>query len=305
MLDFDNSASTYVETELTARRDFAAASNEYDRPLMNRAGLAIRGHAVTPGLLACLPLLASCEPASLDLRGATESAGAPFVDAVYATWEPFLERFGLRLDLTVETRGAIGIGGGRVHARVAPIRTSGATVRTVFGDASPGSALTPTVEPTFYLLGEKTFRSAAVDILNQFATWLSDRVGVAMTPNFVSASYPANLVHQMYLVSDGGPKRDVTVAFEEHDLMHGLQINRQAILARLESEISRAKLVSRFVAEQVLPLIAMRGEDVCLLTEAVTPHLVTVANLLEQIAGVTVGIESRADGVVEISVPAA
>lgn len=87
--------------------------------------------------------------------------------------------------------------------------------------------------------------------------------------------------------------------------MHGLQINRQAILARLESEISRAKLVSRFVAEQVLPLIAMRGEDVCLLTEAVTPHLVTVANLLEQIAGVTVGIESRADGVVEISVPAA
>jgi RNA 3'-terminal phosphate cyclase len=211
--------------------------------------------------MALLPLLGR-PGASAAVRGGTETAGAPFADAVRCALLPALAaQFGVRLSMSVVRRGCIGIGGGEVTAAAGP---------------APGPDPVP-VSGTAALL--YLFGDVGGDVAARWRDGLQRRLPGELHTGVVRVPYPVRRVQQLFLLG-GAWTRDVSMCDEE-----GLPLAAPQTYEQVLSERRFTRHISRFLLEQLLMWAAMRGEDACWTTERWTEHLEAVSTVVQAMSG--------------------
>lgn len=142
-VDLDDAHRVDPVPALDVRRDYDGGEDRFAQNVNNRSGRGVAGQPMSSALLSLLPLADVYPPSfMLDIRGGSETPGAPFIDAVVGSIGPRVRReFGFEVDIDVWSRGPIGRGGGHV--------TASAVKRSVVYDgAAPESvAVTSYVSP--------------------------------------------------------------------------------------------------------------------------------------------------------------
>jgi RNA 3'-terminal phosphate cyclase (ATP) len=280
-LDLDDPVRTFERRGIVVRRDYTTAKDVFPGGLPDQGGRSVRGYSVCAPLMSLLPLLPLMGPgASATIRGGTETAGAPFADAVRCALLPALTaQFGVRLTLSVARRGCIGIGGGEVTATAGPEADSRSVPVPV--PAGGTAAL-------LYLFGD-----VGDDVAARWRDDLPRQLPDPLQSSTVRVAYPVPRVQQLFLLG-GAWTRDVSVCSEE-----GLPLSGRQAYERVLSERRFTGHVSRFLLEQLLLWAAVRGEDACWTTERWTGHLDAVATVVRALSGRTVS-HRPSGGAVEV-----
>jgi RNA 3'-terminal phosphate cyclase len=266
-LDLDDPARTFERRGIVVRRDYDRAKDVFPGGLPDEGGRSVRGYSACAPLMALLPLLGR-PGASATVRGGTETAGAPFADAVrYALLPALAAQFGVRLSMSVVRRGCIGIGGGEVTAAAGPS-----------SDPVPGPDPVPVpVSGTVALL--YLFGDIGGDVAVRWRDGLPRRLPGELHTGVVRVPYPVRRVQQLFLLG-GAWTRDVSMCDEE-----GLPLAAPQTYERVLSERRFTRHVSRFLLEQLLMWAAIRGEDACWTTERWTEHLEAVSTVVQAMCG--------------------
>jgi len=267
-LDLDHPVHTFERRDVVVRRDYSNAKDIFPGGLPDVGGRSLRGYSVCAPLMTLLPLLPLMGPrASATIRGGTETAGAPFADAVqYALLPALAAQFSVRLAMSVARRGCIGIGGGEVTA----------TLEKVSG-STPTSAPTTGTAALLYLFG-----NVGDDVATRWRDDLARHLPSPLHTSVHRVAYPVPRIQQLFLLG-GEWTRDVSVCAEE-----GLPLCDRQVYERVLSEHRFTRHVSRFLLEQLLLWAAVRGEDACWTTERWTEHLDAVAMVVQALTGRTV-----------------
>lgn len=267
-LDLDDPTRTFERCHVVVRRDYSTAKDVFPGGLPDVGGRSIRGYSVCAPLMALLPLLPLMGPrASATIRGGTETAGAPFADAVrYALLPALTAQFGEWLAMSIPRRGCIGIGGGEVTA------TPGKAP-----DSAPALASATGTAALLYLFG-----NVGDDVAARWEDDLARHLPSPLHTRVFRVAYPVPRIQQLFLLG-GEWIRDVSVCAEE-----GLPLSAEQVYERVLSERRFTGHISRFLLEQLLLWAAVRGEDACWTTERWTEHLDAVAMVVQAMTGRTV-----------------
>ncbi|WP_431884777.1 RNA 3'-terminal phosphate cyclase [Micromonospora wenchangensis] len=278
LIDLDDPVGTFGANTVSGRRNYLEASDRFMENVDNVDGKGLMGNAVSVFFVGLLPLLYAAPPsASVEVSGGTETLGAPFVDVVRDSLFPAAnELTGKRLSISVQRRGCIGRGGGF------------ATAAHDQGQAGPVSRLrrnrdtSQTVTARFYIFGGRQWRATAAGKVVDFTARLSSHLSRTVSAEVEMVPYPVNRAQVLFLVGSGIYSRDISFCSEE--------VGREAfdvegVLDRLSPELDLIGFTSRFIAEQLLPLLCTKPGPSMIKTEKITPHLFTVAALARSITG--------------------
>ncbi|MFE9189936.1 RNA 3'-terminal phosphate cyclase [Micromonospora sp. NPDC007208] len=286
LADLDDPDGTFGTNLVSGRRNYAEASDHFAENIDNVNGRGLMGNAVSVFFVGLLPLLyAAPATASIEVSGGTETLGAPFVDVVRNILYPVAnELTGRNAQLSVERRGCIGRGGGFAVARHRTDRSRESAPRP-----TPGDPMSPGISARFYVFGGHRWRLEIAEKALRLAGQLSSRLSRAVSPEVEMVPYPVNRVQVMFLIGEGLHRRDVSFCFEEAG--HGV-LDVETVLDRLRPELECSGMTSRFIAEQLLPLMCTRPGTWTVTTERFTPHLRTVVGLAEIITGRKIDVTS-------------
>ncbi|MGN9805670.1 RNA 3'-terminal phosphate cyclase [Micromonospora sp. L32] len=279
-VDLDDPDGTFGANSVSGRRNYAEASDRFAENIDNVGGRGLMGNAVSVFFVGLLPLLyAAPASASIEVSGGTETLGAPFVDAVRDILYPAAnELTGRDVHLSVERRGCIGRGGGFAMAAHRTDRLRDPTQRLPAREAS----VSRDISARFYVFGARRWRDSIAEEALRLTAQLSSRLSRRVSPEFEMVPYPVNRVQAMFLIGTGGYSRDVSFCFEEAG--RGV-FDVETVLDRLRPELELSGCTSRFIAEQLLPLMCTRPGTSRITTERLTPHLRTVVGLARSITG--------------------
>jgi RNA 3'-terminal phosphate cyclase len=271
-LDLDDPAWTFATDAITGRRDYRGATDRIDQNIDNVDGRGVRGHAIGGFLVGLLPLLLEAPGTRIEAVGGTETLAAPFVDAVLNALYPLASKLtGIGLDGEVFARGCMGRGGGTVAV------ASHRAVDTVSQRLDlPPLPTTTRIEmkAVVYVFGFASWRESTLQRLAGALSMMKDRLGLSLAVRDVSIPYGSDRWALLVEISAGTYVRDVGFTSEEGISDSDLE---RALHDRVSAEIAAARLLSRFLVEQLLPIVALRFQQATIATESITPHMRSAA----------------------------
>lgn len=263
-VNLDDPDFTFLSSDIRTERDYHSVEDAFPaQELINRGGRGVRGHAVSTPLLGLLPL--TLAGVKLSLSGGTETPGAPFVDALRSsTLRVVNSLFDLQMGVNVHSRGAFGVGGGRVSAGV--------------GQNFISSELEKPSFTTYW--SNRTANSGSIRAvastknIDRIRTMLPD---VILRNELYDDTCPA--INQLLILPQTSDSfaRDISLCAEEAIE----QISDDALVTRVVNEQAHNGVVSRFHIEQVLLFSTILGRSGVWRTERITPHIQAVMRLIE------------------------
>jgi RNA 3'-terminal phosphate cyclase len=292
VIDLDDPNRTFATDTVAVSRNYEDASDHFEGNIDNVAGRGIRGHAVAMFFMSLLPILAHAgdpEAATIDAFGSTETAGGPFVDAIGEGLYPLASLLTERtLSIKTLSRGLMGCGGGAAVAVSAP--PTGCRPERAEELLEFGSQERATIVSRYYVFGGTAFRAIHARMCVAHAAAVSGIVERHVTADVISVPYRLDRVQELHLIHTGGLVRDVSICGEE---LGGGLLDVERTVCRLAPELDRSHIPSRFLVEQLLPLLSTLATPSTLMTDHVTPHLRSVAHVIETLTNRTVSFSER------------
>lgn len=281
-IDLDDPDRTFSSKPVQVVRDYGGGTDRFPQNIDNRNGRGIRGHAASMFLLGLLPLLAVSSPeARIEVAGGTETPGGPFVDAVCDVLFPAARTlFGLAVEAGVLARGLMGRGGGYAYA------VNNVNVQ--------GAAYVSRHVGRVYLFGDSIYRRLSESQIRREFAAAGQMLGTDFDVEVQAVPYGQNASQLLVLLADaevGQFVRDISMCHEE-----GLDWTASQIAARVGPELASLSAVSRFIAEQLLPVAAAAGLPYAFSTERLTPHLHAAIALLRAVVGASITVQAAPSG---------
>jgi RNA 3'-terminal phosphate cyclase len=281
-IDLDDPDRTFASYPVEVSRDYSGASDRFPQNIDNRDGRGIRGHAASMFLLGLLPLLAVAGSAArIEVAGGTETPGGPFADAVCDVLYPAARAcFGAEVAAGVLARGLMGRGGGYAFAANDVVR--------------PRASRADRHVCRVYLFGDSTYRRQRAAQMRRELADAGDLLNISFDVEIHDVPCAQNATQLLVLLADataGEFARDVSMCHEE-----GVDWTATRIAARVGPELASLGVVSRFIAEQLLPVAAATGSAYEFSTERITPHLEASIVLLRAIVGASITVKNSDAG---------
>lgn len=248
------------------------------------------GTAGSIGLLlqTLLPLLVfASEPITLEMTGGTAGLGAPTVEYIKHVTLPMLTKFGLKLpEMGVVKQGFYPRGGGIVRLKTSPLELESGrlrgvevlkkgTIKIVKGVSIAGSlpetiAVRQADAAKLHLLENGI--DSIVDIKAETAETLSQGTSITVWEE----------TNESILGSDAIGRRGIRAE----------EVGREAASSLLASLKSEAAL-DRWMADQIIPFMALAGGKSSVTVEEITDHCRTNMSVCEKILGVKFSVEKN------------
>ncbi len=288
-IDLDEPKRTFATDDFAVRRQYAMASDAFTSNIDNVNRQGLRGHSIGGFLSGLAPLLALSPGTHVEIVGGTETLGAPFADAVLSGLYPLASRIcGVQITGTVERRGCMGRGGGYVTALSQLSEDSHADV-TALSSLEEVVDEDLQVKANVYLYGFRGWRDAQAEYLENVLDRVALRCEHNIDVSVVDTPYGVNRWAMLVSIHCGPYVRDMSFAAEE--LIEESSLG-DLVCSRLLAEIDKVRVPSRFIVEQLVPLVAVTRSQFSMVTERSTPHLESVAYVTSAITGREVDIST-------------
>jgi len=280
---------------ISVERNILEGKDTLTPPVHNFNGVSIAGQAVTTYLAILAPVLAfSNQSGMIEAFGGTDVPAAQSMESFENLYLRIIREIGVDLEVKTLKRGLLGIGGGIVQLRCNAVSKALSPVR--FIDADPLNR----IECYIHCFGsqknsELELRKELISVLESIQLDIPINIHITLRNE-----YPKTGIEFMFLIF-----REKT-SLPLHMEIWGEEFNNSRNIKdvfedRLKSEILSGPPLSRYICDQIIPLMGLAEGKSVVVTDKITPHINSAIYVTEAILGAKIHQKEIGRNLYEIS----